>query len=161
MYMAVIEKFIQRAQEQNAEVRLLEGNDLGKAILEVARGAGASTFSVSGELGAEVAETLSGAGLKKTDLSADMAITGSPWAIAETGTVVVAGSRSIFITADIHVVVANSSSIVADLDDVPYSEALEPPFTLVTGPSRTSDIERVLVLGAHGPRRLVILIIEP
>ncbi len=161
MDMVLIEKFIQRAQEQNAEVRLLEGGGLCKALLEVARGAGASTFSVSGDLGAEVAETLSGAGLKKTDLSADVTITGSTWAIAETGTVVVAGSRSIFITADVHVVVANSSSIVADPEDVPFSEALEPPFTLVTGPSRTSDIERVLVLGAHGPRRLVILITGP
>ena len=32
--------------------------------------------------------------------------------------------------------------------------------TLVTGPSRTADIEKILILGVHGPKRLVVLLVE-
>ena len=32
-------------------------------------------------------------------------------------------------------------------------------FVLVTGPSRTADIEKILILGVHGPKRLVVLLV--
>jgi L-lactate dehydrogenase complex protein LldG len=31
---------------------------------------------------------------------------------------------------------------------------------LVTGPSRTADIEKILILGVHGPKRLVVLLVD-
>jgi L-lactate dehydrogenase complex protein LldG len=41
-----------------------------------------------------------------------------------------------------------------------YDPELRGEMLLVTGPSRTADIEKKLVLGAHGPRRLVVILLE-
>ena len=38
--------------------------------------------------------------------------------------------------------------------------ALRGEFVIVTGPSRTADIEKILILGVHGPKRLVLLLVE-
>ena len=38
--------------------------------------------------------------------------------------------------------------------------ALRGEFVIVTGPSRTSDIEKILILGVHGPKRLVVLLVD-
>jgi L-lactate dehydrogenase complex protein LldG len=49
------------------------------------------------------------------------------------------------------------------LERVPAGEGGRRPraMTFVTGPSRTADIEEVLLLGAHGPRALSILLVDP
>lgn len=158
---SLIRKFARNALEQNAEVLLLEESGLAATLLEISRGAAATTFCVSEDLREAVADPLKSAGLREVEISADIAMTGSSWAVAETGSVVVEGSRRQFITAGVHVVVVDPSKLVHELGGLPLSEAVQPPFTFVTGPSRTSDIERTLVLGAHGPRRLVVLIIRP
>ena len=87
--------------------------------------------------------------------------------IAQTGGVAVtsrsAGGRALSVLPPHHVVLARREQLVADL---PAAFALlqqkyEPNFpsmiSFITGPSRTGDIERILVLGAHGPKRLTIL----
>ncbi len=38
--------------------------------------------------------------------------------------------------------------------------AMRGEFVIVTGPSRTADIEKILILGVHGPKRLVVLLVE-
>ena len=47
-----------------------------------------------------------------------------------------------------------------ELIDAKYGKAMPSFITLITGPSRTGDIERILVLGAHGPKKLTVVIIE-
>ena len=39
--------------------------------------------------------------------------------------------------------------------------ALRGEFVIVTGPSRTADIEKILILGVHGPKRLVVILVGP
>ena len=63
-----------------------------------------------------------------------------------------------------HIVIARTSQVVPDLTDA-YTRVREsfgakwPSFvTTITGPSRTADIEKILVLGAHGPRELSVII---
>jgi L-lactate dehydrogenase complex protein LldG len=41
-----------------------------------------------------------------------------------------------------------------------YGKNLPSFMSFITGPSRTGDIERILVLGAHGPKRLTVLLID-
>jgi L-lactate dehydrogenase complex protein LldG len=97
----------------------------------------------------------------------DVGITECDALIAQTGSVLVtsrsAGGRALSVLPPHHVVLARRDQLVADL---PAAYALLrakwandwPSFiSLITGPSRTGDIERILVLGAHGPRRLTIL----
>jgi len=157
----LINKFMERATEQDAEVLLVKAGTAAEAIGKLALDSGLKTFSVSEGMPPSVSEALKAAGLSEAEPPADIAVTGASWAVAETGTLVIEGQRRRFITAEVHVVIIDGSKMLEDLADIPFGEEGAPFLTLVTGPSRTADIERVLVLGAHGPRRLVVLIEKP
>jgi L-lactate dehydrogenase complex protein LldG len=95
-------------------------------------------------------------------------ITGAFAAIAETGTLMLisgAGTptRNNFLP-DTHIVVLRASEIVACYEDgwdrLRAAGPMPRTVNFITGPSRTGDIEQRLVLGAHGPRRLHIVLID-
>jgi L-lactate utilization protein LutC len=130
------------------------------AVGEIARKSGLKTFSVSEGLSQSVKDALKDAGLANSEPPAGIAVTDASWAVAETGTIVVMGSRRRFITSEVHVAILDGSKLLNNLEDIPLGQETDPFLTLVTGPSRTADIERVLVLGAHGPRRLVVLVVR-
>lgn len=83
---------------------------------------------------------------------------------ASTGTLVqdasAAAQRLASTLPPVHIALLRSGGIVADLNAAlrRFDPARVPFLALVTGPSRTADIERVLTIGVHGPRRLVIVI---
>jgi len=87
--------------------------------------------------------------------------------VAQTGSVLVtgrsAGGRALSVLPPHHVVLARREQLVADLPGAfallerKYGESYPSFIGFITGPSRTGDIERILVLGAHGPKRLTIL----
>jgi L-lactate dehydrogenase complex protein LldG len=87
--------------------------------------------------------------------------------IAQTGGVVVtsrsAGGRALSVLPPHHVVLARREQLVPDLPAAfelvkqKYAPDFPSMISFVTGPSRTGDIERILVLGAHGPKKLTIL----
>lgn len=89
-------------------------------------------------------------------------------AVAETGTMVVASSpgrpTTLHFLPDIHVVVVEASKIVGAYEDAwrDLRSGGEWPRTVtwITGPSRTADIEQTLLLGAHGPRRLHVVLVD-
>ena len=91
--------------------------------------------------------------------------------IAETGTLVLASGRdnptTLNFLPDNHIVVLPSKDIAGSFEEV--LEKLRGVFgkgkmpralNLVTGPSRSADIEQTLILGAHGPRKLHIIVVE-
>jgi L-lactate dehydrogenase complex protein LldG len=90
--------------------------------------------------------------------------------VARTGSVVMSSTldcgRKAYAYCPVHIVVAYNSQIVEYLDDAivflkeKYSEDLPSSITIVTGPSRTADIEKTLVLGAHGPKSLAVFVIK-
>ena len=97
---------------------------------------------------------------------ATVAITGCVAAVAETGSVLLASSAdhptTLNFLPETHIVVVFADQLVAHLDDAwAKVEAMPRALNLITGPSRTADIEQTLQLGAHGPRRLHLLIVEP
>jgi L-lactate dehydrogenase complex protein LldG len=97
----------------------------------------------------------------------DVGVTLAESLVAESGTIAVGSGiagRAISVLPPIHLVVATADQLVADLETSMrrirerYPERLPTTFSWITGPSRTADIEKILVLGAHGPRRLVLLL---
>ena len=87
--------------------------------------------------------------------------------VAQTGSVLVtnrsAGGRALSVLPPHHVVLARREQLVADLPAAfellrqKYAANYPSMISFITGPSRTGDIERILVLGAHGPKKLTIL----
>ena len=90
--------------------------------------------------------------------------------VAETGTLVMASGpdnpTTLNFLPDTHVVVVDAKDITGDYETVwarvreAYGiDALPRAINLITGPSRSADIAQILILGAHGPRRLHVLIV--
>lgn len=89
--------------------------------------------------------------------------------VAQTGSVLVssrsAGGRALTVLPPHHVVLARRDQIVAGMPEAMamvrsrYHPRYPSMISLITGPSRTGDIERILVLGAHGPKKLTILVV--
>lgn len=111
------------------------------------------------------------AGYDKAELEkCPVGITGCDALVAQTGSVLVtsasAGGRALSILPPHHVVIASRGQLVPDLPAA-FARIAEiygatPPslISFITGPSRTGDIERILVLGAHGPKRLTIFLVD-
>ncbi|OGX85654.1 LutC/YkgG family protein [Hymenobacter glacialis] len=101
---------------------------------------------------------------------ADLGLTSCEALVARTGSILVAAAtasgRRLSIYPDQHLVVARPSQVVAEIGDAlrvvqaRYGKQMPSMISLTSGPSRTADIEKTLVLGAHGPRRLVLFLLE-
>jgi L-lactate dehydrogenase complex protein LldG len=89
-------------------------------------------------------------------------------AVAETGTLLLtsgpATPTTLNFLPDTHIVVLHARQVVASYEDgwdrVRRLEAWPRTVNLITGPSRTGDIEQRIQLGAHGPRRLHVVLVE-
>jgi len=87
-------------------------------------------------------------------------------ALADTGTLVQDSSaveqRLVSSLVDIHIALVPTSGILPDMPGL--LERLRPEqsnyIAMITGPSRTADIERVLTIGVHGPERLIIVFVD-
>ena len=88
--------------------------------------------------------------------------------IARTGSIVVStvkmSGRQMHVFPPIHIVLAKESQLVSFPGDAlefmmkKFNGNLPSSMTIITGPSRTADIEKTLVLGAHGPKELIIFV---
>lgn len=109
----------------------------------------------------------------ETDKSFEMADVGFTLCealIARNGTILLsnanAAGRRLSIYPPVHIVLAYASQIVLDLKDgfklikQKYGNQLPSMITHVSGPSRTADIEKTLVLGAHGPKELFVFLLD-
>jgi L-lactate utilization protein LutC len=103
--------------------------------------------------------------------AADLGVTNVEYLIAETGTVVMAAKpaepRSTSLLPPVHIALAETKQILPDLFDLfdlfsPLSaEAIVPScLTLITGPSKTGDIELRLVTGVHGPGEIHVVLVS-
>ncbi|MDB5246275.1 MAG: hypothetical protein JWQ40_669 [Segetibacter sp.] len=102
--------------------------------------------------------------------SCDASITGCELLIARTGSMLMssaqASGRTVSVYAPIHICVAYTSQLVYDIKEGlqilkdKYAGKLPSLITLATGPSRTADIEKTLVVGVHGPKEVFVFLID-
>ena len=109
--------------------------------------------------------------LVKTDLAnCDVSITGCENLVARTGTIVMSSTqtsgRTTSVYAPIHICIAFTSQLVYDIKDAlqaakdKYGSNFPSLLTFATGPSRTADIEKTLVVGVHGPKEVYLFLVE-
>jgi L-lactate dehydrogenase complex protein LldG len=101
---------------------------------------------------------------------ANVGITTCDALVARTGSIMITNAseagRRLSIYPHVHVVIAYTSQLCADIGDAlniiqdRYKEKLPSMISTTTGPSRTADIEKTLVLGAHGPREIFVFLID-
>jgi len=95
-------------------------------------------------------------------------MTACEFLIARTGSVVVTSQgdsgRQMNVFPPVHIILASASQLVNFPEDAlkalqtKYKNNLPSAITTITGPSRTADIEKTLVLGAHGPKELIVFL---
>lgn len=98
----------------------------------------------------------------------DAGVSGCDYLIAQTGSIVVtpvsAGGRTLSVLPPHHIVIAQQSQLLGTMAEafdrlrLRYGADWPTMISFITGPSRTGDIERILVLGAHGPRKLTVIL---
>ena len=93
-------------------------------------------------------------------------ITGAAFGVVPTGTVVLTYgegcSRATGLLPDLHIALVPAERVLATLDEAiarVYADEVPRAMTLVTGASATSDIEKIRVTGAHGPRRVAVVVV--
>lgn len=103
-------------------------------------------------------------------LATDIGITLCEYLIARTGSVLVSSKqhsgRRLVVYPNIHIVVAYTSQLVFNIKDAlkgirsKYGTQLPSMISTISGPSRTADIEKTLVQGAHGPKEIFVFLID-
>jgi L-lactate dehydrogenase complex protein LldG len=99
----------------------------------------------------------------------DAGITSCEAIVAQLGSILVSsassGGRALSILPPAHIVVARVDQVVPDLAAAleqareRHGDRMPGMLSFITGPSRTGDIERILVLGAHGPKELHLVLV--
>ena len=123
---------------------------------------------------ASLIKTLSSVGFVN-DYSDDLAschasITTCECLVARTGSILLSSAtesgRTVSVYAPIHICIAYTSQLVYDIKDAlqlvkeKYNDKLPSVISLATGPSRTADIEKTLVVGVHGPKEVYVFLVE-
>jgi L-lactate dehydrogenase complex protein LldG len=109
--------------------------------------------------------------LVQSDLAhCDASITGCEYLVARTGSIVMStaqkSGRTVSVYAPVHVCIAYTNQVVYDIKDAlqsareKYGQQIPSLITFATGPSRTADIEKTLVVGVHGPKEVFVFLVE-
>jgi len=100
----------------------------------------------------------------------DLSITSCETLVARTGTIVLSSAaehgRTASVYAPVHICIAYTSQLVYDIKDAlqllkeKYGDRLPSMISFATGPSRTADIEKTLVVGVHGPKEVYVFLLD-
>jgi len=163
----LVASFVAKAEAVSSEVRILEREDEIPAVIAEILRAHNLAARVHLPPDSDVTGLDALTVLRDPPGPDDTAVTRAPLAIAETGTLVqparAASPASWHFRPGFEIAILKASDIVAHFEDALQklkSQALPPTINLITGPSRTGDIEQTLELGAHGPKALAVLVVR-
>lgn len=154
----LVEQFTKALEALAGKVVLVKTRE--EAQIAVERALNGRSFVASPQMG--------GAGFSREACAAtEVGITAADYALADTGSLVIFTesneSRLLSLLPPCHIAVIESSRIVPSLDDIfrlrPLPGAESSAMIVITGPSRTADIEMRLVRGVHGPGEIHVIII--
>ena len=145
-------------------------SDLQKTRLRARRIALSDSPALKGlmrQLNVEVEEITTSPGAAEL-FDYDLGVSTVQAAIAETGTLVLESEqerhRLVSLVPPVHIAIVDAADICLTLGEalaaMGRGSALSPTVTLVTGPSRTADIELTLAIGVHGPQELHVIVKE-
>lgn len=167
----LVDRFVAKMQEKAATVERLAGlAEVGAAVARyVAAVRAGPAVRVSRALAAidwpSQLTVMHGAALREDETS----VTPCFAAVAESGGIVTLSGpdtpSTLNFVPDTHIVIVHGSQVVANFEDVwaqwrASGRPIPRTVNIISGPSRTADIEQTIQLGAHGPRRLHVLLVE-
>lgn len=106
--------------------------------------------------------------LRQLCATRDFGITSADYALSDTGSLVILSSREearlVSLLPPAHIAVVPASKLLTGLDELfsllPHPAEQTSSMVLITGPSRTADIEQILVRGVHGPGQIHVVVVE-
>ena len=169
----VLGLFAERVADYRATVRRVGAGELAGAVTAALEEHGVRRLVVPADLPADwvaaatsVEAVRDDGTLTAADLDRfDGVVTGAAVGIAETGTIVLdagpaQGRRALTLVPDLHLCVVRADQVVGTVPEGVSRLDATRPLTWVSGPSATSDIELRRVEGVHGPRTLIVLIVD-
>ncbi len=180
---ARVELFSSQFLAAHAEVIVADARDWPQKLAE--RLAGRALRNVLGDWQAPAGQALAGALPAATDRltfdrpieewkealfeSVDAGFSVADAAVAATGTLIFASGprapRTVSLVPPLHLALVHTERIHADLRTAlaagRWSEAMPTNLIMVSGPSKTADIQQTLAYGAHGPKELVVVVVLP
>ncbi len=173
---ALVSEFVERLDKLAGKGHVVpSAEDALAAVSELIRGktavaSNAPLLQTCGITG--LAEVQSGftdrEALRAACATADFGISSVDYALAETGSFVMLSSREearlVSLLPPVHIAVIPRSKILANLDELfsilPKPAEQTSSMVLITGPSRTADIEQILIRGVHGPGEVHGIVVE-
>ena len=171
----ILEQFAERVAEYKAEVIRVRTSDLPALLERVCQQRNLSRIVVPAGLEVSLPSSLTAVFDEPTPLTPDQletcdaVLSTCALGIAETGTIVLdagpgQGRRVLSLIPDTHLCIVLESQIVGSVPEgvaaLEGSVIKGRPLTFISGPSATSDIELSRVEGVHGPRNLVVFVLE-
>jgi L-lactate dehydrogenase complex protein LldG len=177
---AVVAQFLTRSERLGVKVARCPADGLAEAVVAALQAEGCRSAMVADDLGQGRDDLLAALGAAGVDLvdgqtpaaadPADAGVSRATFGVAETGSLGVVGNalqpRMATMLPLVHVAVLEASLIYGSLDEafahleramgaegVRYA-------SLVTGPSRTADVEKTLAVGVHGPRVVHVVLLD-
>ena len=164
------EAFAKKLSAQQTDVRMLDSmRDVPDAIADILRGR-----NMAAEIRIAPDSELATLALPNVEVRReppgqfDAAVTFASFAIAETGTLAYASGKgnpaSWHFRPLLEIAIVRAGTVVGELEDVlaalKAKGSMPATLNLVSGPSRTGDIEQTMELGAHGPKALAVLVLK-